>query len=225
MTELHVVPDESVDDIEEKPKPKRRKQRPYKRKPKPVPPDTAVIPDISDEELLVEAGVEQVYSTNDVADFFDRTNQWLYWGLRVRRQAAVLPVSRTARRSSRSVSVTPDLAAPVHAADHQGDRAVGLPARQPQPGGSEEGAQAHPDRRVGRQLEGREETGPAECWNVRSPRPRSMTESPQETPDSRRERTSASITSPTSPMRWVTSRWAARICSTSSTPTATSSWT
>jgi hypothetical protein len=65
-----------VESIE--PKPKRK----YTRKPKEEIPDDLDIPDITDEELLQEAGVEQVYSTNDVADFFDRSNQWLYWGLR-----------------------------------------------------------------------------------------------------------------------------------------------
>ena len=36
----------------------------------------------SDQELLAEAGVEPIYSTSEAAEFFDRTNQWLYWGLR-----------------------------------------------------------------------------------------------------------------------------------------------
>jgi hypothetical protein len=60
------------------PKPKRK----YVRKPKELIPDDKDIPEITDEELLQDAGVDQVYSTNDVADFFDRSNQWLYWGLR-----------------------------------------------------------------------------------------------------------------------------------------------
>lgn len=61
------------------PEPPRRK---YQRKPKKEVPDDVEIPEISDEDLLSGAGVEQIYSTNDVADFFDRSNQWLYWGLR-----------------------------------------------------------------------------------------------------------------------------------------------
>ena len=56
--------------------------RKYTRKKKELIPDNLNIPDITDEQLLNEAGVEQVYSTNEVADFFDRSNQWLYWGLR-----------------------------------------------------------------------------------------------------------------------------------------------
>lgn len=64
--------------IIEKSKPRAK----YTRRKKEEVPDTLDIPDISDEDLLIGAGVEQVYSTNDVADFFDRSNQWLYWGLR-----------------------------------------------------------------------------------------------------------------------------------------------
>lgn len=37
---------------------------------------------MSDEELLAEAGVEPVFSTSEAAEFFDRSSQWLYWGLR-----------------------------------------------------------------------------------------------------------------------------------------------
>ncbi|QZE10494.1 hypothetical protein SEA_SCOOBYDOOBYDOO_177 [Mycobacterium phage ScoobyDoobyDoo] len=40
------------------------------------------IEDISDEQLLAEAGVQPFYSTTEAAQFFDKTNQWLYWGLR-----------------------------------------------------------------------------------------------------------------------------------------------
>jgi hypothetical protein len=36
----------------------------------------------SDEELMAEAGVEPIFSTSEAAEFFDRSNQWLYWGLR-----------------------------------------------------------------------------------------------------------------------------------------------
>jgi len=59
-----------------------RPVRKYTRRKKELIPDNLDIPEISDEELLNEAGVEQVYSTNEVADFFNRSNQWLYWGLR-----------------------------------------------------------------------------------------------------------------------------------------------
>ena len=61
------------------PKPKRKYKTRVKKE---EPPDDLDIPEISDEDLLQDAGVEQVYSTNDVADFFDRSNQWIYWGLR-----------------------------------------------------------------------------------------------------------------------------------------------
>ena len=37
---------------------------------------------IADTDLLTEAGVDLFYSTSETAEFFDRTNQWLYWGLR-----------------------------------------------------------------------------------------------------------------------------------------------
>jgi hypothetical protein len=40
------------------------------------------IEEISDEDLLAEAGVQPFYSTTEAAQFFDKTNQWLYWGLR-----------------------------------------------------------------------------------------------------------------------------------------------
>lgn len=36
----------------------------------------------TDEQLMAEAGVEPIYSTTEAAEFFDRSNQWLYWGLR-----------------------------------------------------------------------------------------------------------------------------------------------
>lgn len=62
--------------------PQEKPRRKYQRKPKEEVPDDVEIPEISDEDLLSGAGVEQIYSTNDVADFFDRSNQWLYWGLR-----------------------------------------------------------------------------------------------------------------------------------------------
>jgi len=37
---------------------------------------------MSDEELLTESGVEPIFSTSEAAEFFDRSSQWLYWGLR-----------------------------------------------------------------------------------------------------------------------------------------------
>lgn len=37
---------------------------------------------ITDEDLIADAAVEQILSTSEVAEFFDRSNQWLYWGLR-----------------------------------------------------------------------------------------------------------------------------------------------
>lgn len=37
---------------------------------------------MTDEELMTDAGIDQVYSTSEVAEFFDRTTQWIYWGLR-----------------------------------------------------------------------------------------------------------------------------------------------
>jgi len=58
----------------------KRKYRPRKKKVEKH--DGLDIPPITDEELMSSAGVDQVYSTNDVGDFFDRSNQWLYWGLR-----------------------------------------------------------------------------------------------------------------------------------------------
>lgn len=38
--------------------------------------------DIDDDNLLAEAGVVPFYSTIEAAQFFDKTNQWMYWGLR-----------------------------------------------------------------------------------------------------------------------------------------------
>lgn len=37
---------------------------------------------MSDEELIAESGLEPIFSTTEAAEFFDRSNQWLYWGLR-----------------------------------------------------------------------------------------------------------------------------------------------
>jgi len=74
-TDEHELPDIREDNGK---KPVRK----YTRKKKELIPDNLDIPEITDEELLSGAGVEQVYSTNEVGDFFDRSNQWLYWGLR-----------------------------------------------------------------------------------------------------------------------------------------------
>lgn len=47
----------------------------------PVDPIEAIMR-MTDEELMAEAGVEPIFSTSEAAEFFDRSNQWLYWGLR-----------------------------------------------------------------------------------------------------------------------------------------------
>lgn len=47
----------------------------------PVDPIEAIA-SMTDEELMAETGVEPIYSTAEAAQFFDRSNQWLYWGLR-----------------------------------------------------------------------------------------------------------------------------------------------
>ena len=47
----------------------------------PVDPIEAIA-SMTDEELMAEAGVEPIFSTSEAAEFFDRSNQWLYWGLR-----------------------------------------------------------------------------------------------------------------------------------------------
>jgi hypothetical protein len=38
----------------------------------------------TDEELMAGSGMAPIYSTTEAAEFFDRSNQWLYWGLRER---------------------------------------------------------------------------------------------------------------------------------------------
>lgn len=43
---------------------------------------SAVVDSMSDEELMADSGVEPIFSTAEAAAFFDRSNQWLYWGLR-----------------------------------------------------------------------------------------------------------------------------------------------
>lgn len=44
--------------------------------------EVARIEEMTDEDLLAEAGIEPIFSTTEAAEFFDRSNQWLYWGLR-----------------------------------------------------------------------------------------------------------------------------------------------
>jgi len=36
---------------------------------------------ISNAELLADAGIEPVATTSEAAEYFDRTTQWIYWGL------------------------------------------------------------------------------------------------------------------------------------------------
>jgi len=72
--------DQPVHAKKPKPNPTRK---PRRKRPVPAPPGEAKTADqMSDEELLREAGVEPVFSTSEAAEFFDRSNQWLYWGLR-----------------------------------------------------------------------------------------------------------------------------------------------
>lgn len=74
----------TVDVPEDKPVKKRRskKRAPAKVASKTASADLAHVDEVSDEQLMADYGVEQVFSTTDTAEFFDRTNQWLYWGLR-----------------------------------------------------------------------------------------------------------------------------------------------
>jgi hypothetical protein len=58
-------------------RPDKRKKRAPKVEPEPVDVD-----DIPDEDLFLDSGVEPIYSTTEAAQFFDRTTQWIYWGLR-----------------------------------------------------------------------------------------------------------------------------------------------
>lgn len=53
-----------------------------KHKTRKTPRSVAAIDQMSDAELMAEAGVEPIFSTTEAAEFFDRSNQWLYWGLR-----------------------------------------------------------------------------------------------------------------------------------------------
>lgn len=48
--------------------------------PEPVAAAPEPVVEADDDELL--AGVEKVYSTAEAAEFFGKSNQWLYWGLR-----------------------------------------------------------------------------------------------------------------------------------------------
>ncbi len=56
-------------------KPRRRRRKPV------LSPRDRQIEDITDEQLLADAGVTLYYSTTEAAQFFDKTNQWLYWGM------------------------------------------------------------------------------------------------------------------------------------------------
>lgn len=41
-----------------------------------------VLDKMTDAQLLAEAGIEPVVSTSEAAEYFDRTSQWIYWGLK-----------------------------------------------------------------------------------------------------------------------------------------------
>ena len=45
-------------------------------------PTEAEMDAITDDELVTESGVDPIYTTTEAAEFFDRSNQWLYWGMR-----------------------------------------------------------------------------------------------------------------------------------------------
>lgn len=62
------------------PPPPRAPETPPPKK-KSSPRRTRQLEDLTDEELLAEAGIEPVYSTIEASQFFDRTSQWMYWGL------------------------------------------------------------------------------------------------------------------------------------------------
>jgi len=49
------------------------------------------VPPISDEDLIADLGVEPVFSTSEAAEFFDKTSQWLYWGMRPDRKTGEIP--------------------------------------------------------------------------------------------------------------------------------------
>ncbi|ACU41397.1 hypothetical protein PBI_ARCHERS7_195 [Mycobacterium phage ArcherS7] len=44
--------------------------------------EIAALDRASDAELMAMAGVEPVVSTTEAAEYFDRTSQWIYWGLK-----------------------------------------------------------------------------------------------------------------------------------------------
>lgn len=48
----------------------------------PVETAIAALDNMTDSELLAEAGIEPVVSTAEAAEYFDRTSQWIYWGLK-----------------------------------------------------------------------------------------------------------------------------------------------
>lgn len=44
----------------------------------PLPP----VADMTEEEMMADVGISPIFSTAETAEFFGRTNQWLYWGMR-----------------------------------------------------------------------------------------------------------------------------------------------
>lgn len=44
--------------------------------------DAKWVESATDDQLIAESGIEPVLSTADVAEYFDRTTQWVYWGLK-----------------------------------------------------------------------------------------------------------------------------------------------
>lgn len=69
-----------------------------------TPPDD----DVDETVLFAEAGMEPIFSTSEAAEFFDRSNQWLYWGLREQ-------------------VFTHDDGTPIELAPHEGRRRFTLP--------------------------------------------------------------------------------------------------
>jgi hypothetical protein len=61
---------------------KRAQRAKGKTRAKPKAKPVGQLENITDEQLLADAGVVPIYSTTEAAQFFNRTNQWLYWGLR-----------------------------------------------------------------------------------------------------------------------------------------------
>lgn len=72
-----VEPAPEVDPTDLTDLPSGKPEKPKRRRKKTGNPDK-----MTDEELLSEAGVDPIFSTSEAAEFFDRSSQWLYWGLR-----------------------------------------------------------------------------------------------------------------------------------------------